>query len=126
MINNLKNNKILWGVTTLLTFIAAIYGLIDNNIYSGLFPLKFIAAQFSQDWLTIAVCIFLGYLILATKPDSIKRPIISSVSWVRWRIFTEFFRSSVFTTCYIWFTWQSWGPLSSLLYLPFLHSIKMS
>jgi hypothetical protein len=76
MINNLKNNKILWGVTTLLTFFAAIYGLIDNNIYSGLFPLKFIAAQFSQDWLTIAVCIFLGYLILSTKPDSIKRPVI--------------------------------------------------
>ncbi len=76
MINNLKNNKILWGVTTLLTFFAAIYGLIDNNIYSGLFPLKFIAAQFSQDWLTIAVCLFLGYLILSTKPDSIKRPVI--------------------------------------------------
>jgi hypothetical protein len=76
MINNLKYNKILWGVTTLLAFIAAVYGLIDNSIYSGLFPLKFIAAQFSQDWLTIVVCIFLGYLILSIKSDSIKRPVI--------------------------------------------------
>ncbi len=52
------------------------FGLIDNSIYDGLFPLNFIAAQFSQDWLTIVVCLFLAYLIFSTKPDSIKRPII--------------------------------------------------
>jgi hypothetical protein len=76
MIHNLKLNKVLWGVTTLLAFFAAVYGLINNSIYFDLFPLNFIAAQLPQDWLTILVCIFLTWLIITTKEDSIKRPII--------------------------------------------------
>jgi hypothetical protein len=76
MIQNLRLNKILWGVTTLLAFFAAVYGLINNSIYFDLFPLNFIAAQIPQDWLTILVCIFLTCLIITTKSDSIKRPII--------------------------------------------------
>ncbi len=59
MIHNLKLNKVLWGVTTLLAFFAAVYGLINNSIYFDLFPLNFIAAQ-----------------LITTKEDSIKRPII--------------------------------------------------
>jgi hypothetical protein len=76
MINNLKLNKTLWGVTTALAFLAAVYGLINNSIYFDLFPLKYVAAQYPQDWLTILVCLLLTYLIVTTKPDSIKRAII--------------------------------------------------
>jgi hypothetical protein len=76
MIKNLNLNKVLWGITTLLAMFAAIYGLMDNRIYSGLFPNKFIAAQFSQDWLTILVCLLLAYLIFTTRASSIKKPLI--------------------------------------------------
>lgn len=76
MIKNLKLNKSLWVLSTLLALVAAIYGLIDHQIYSGLFPEKFIAAQFSQDWLTILVCLFLIYLIFTTRGSSLKKPLI--------------------------------------------------
>ncbi len=76
MIKNLKQNKIIWSLITLLTFIAALTGILDNGIYTGLFPLKYIAAQLSQDWLTIGVCVLLTYLIATTRQNDTKKPII--------------------------------------------------
>lgn len=60
----------------MLTFIVAVYGLLDKNIYTGLFPLKYIASQFSQDWLTVGVCILLVYLIATTREKDVKKPTI--------------------------------------------------
>jgi hypothetical protein len=73
---NLRLNKILWGTVTLLALVASIYGLIDGSIYTGLFPLAFIAAQFSQDILTIIVCLILAALIFTTPENDLKRPTI--------------------------------------------------
>lgn len=73
---NLKLNKILWSTVTLLALVASVYGLINPSIYFGLFPLNFVAAQFSQDILTIVVCIILAYLILTTQQNDIKRPTV--------------------------------------------------
>jgi len=76
MMNNLYLNKTFWTTTTLLTLVAALYGFFNNGIYSGLMPKAFIAAQFSQDLLTIIICIFLFYLIRTANERSLAKLII--------------------------------------------------
>lgn len=66
----------MWLITTGLAMTAAIYGLFNNRIYLGLMPAGFVAAQFSQDILTIVVGVIMLYLILRTNKKSIKEPII--------------------------------------------------
>ena len=73
---NLKLNKILWSSTTLIALIASVYGLFNNDIYRNLMPAGFVAAQYTQDILTILVCLLLGFLIFRTTEKSYKEPII--------------------------------------------------
>lgn len=75
MIRNLKLNKIVWYSITVLALYAAIWGLVHPEIYTGLMPQKFVAAQFAQDWLTILVSILLLVLIYRTTEKSYKSPI---------------------------------------------------
>ncbi|MCX5780480.1 MAG: hypothetical protein NTV45_06610 [Firmicutes bacterium] len=56
--------------------IAAVYGLLNNGIYRNLMPAGFVAAQYSQDILTIIVCALLLFLIQCTTEKSFKEPII--------------------------------------------------
>jgi len=76
MLDNLKFIKVLWLIPTFLAFIAAAGGLLNSSIYNGLFPEKYIAVQFSQDWLTLFVCITVFIMILKTKNTSYRLPII--------------------------------------------------
>jgi hypothetical protein len=76
MLKNLRLNKILWLVATGLTIIAAVYGLLNNDIYVGLMPAGFVAAQYTQDILTILVCLLLLFLIYKTNDKSTKTPVV--------------------------------------------------
>lgn len=73
---NLKLNKILWSATTLLALVASTYGLFNNDIYQNLMPIGFVAAQYTQDILTILVCFLLGFLIFRTTEKNYKESII--------------------------------------------------
>lgn len=73
---NLKLNKILWSATTIFALIASVYGLLNNNIYRNLMSDGFVAAQYTQDILTIIVCIILAFLIFKTKEKSYKTQIV--------------------------------------------------
>jgi len=75
-LKNLKLNKILWSVTTMLALIASVYGLLNNNIYRNLMPAGFVAAQYTQDMLTILVCVILAFLIYKTTEKSFKMPVV--------------------------------------------------
>jgi hypothetical protein len=76
MINNLRMNKILWLIAACLTLLASDYGLLNNGIYRNLIPAGFVAAQYSQDILTIIVCALLFFLIQRTTEKSYKEPIM--------------------------------------------------
>jgi len=76
MIKNLPMNKVLWLATAGLTLAASVYGLCNNHIYQNLMPPGFVAAQYSQDLLTILVCGLLVYLVARTREESFQEPII--------------------------------------------------
>lgn len=76
MIKHLRLNKNLWFAATGLVLFAAVNGLIDNSIYDNLMPKIFVAAQIPQDFLTILVCGLMLFLIIRTKENSYKEPII--------------------------------------------------
>jgi hypothetical protein len=46
MVPNLKLAKIFWSVTTALTFLAALGGVLFKGIYVGLFPADFLPGAF--------------------------------------------------------------------------------
>ncbi|MCR4329662.1 MAG: hypothetical protein NUV65_03905 [Candidatus Roizmanbacteria bacterium] len=75
MFSNLSTNKILWSITTGLTFIAASIGIAAPHIYDGVFAKEFIPGALPQDVLTMILCIFLFYLIIKTKENSLKTQI---------------------------------------------------
>ncbi len=76
MVSNLKSAKIFWSVTTLLTLLAASAGVLFKGIYANLFLTDFLPGAFSQDVLTILVCLFLFWLIAVTKQNDIKKQVI--------------------------------------------------
>lgn len=69
-------NKVFWLIAAGLALLASVYGLLNNGIYRHLMPAGFIAAQYSQDILTIMVCALLLVLIYRTTEQSFKEPII--------------------------------------------------
>jgi hypothetical protein len=76
MIKDLKLNKFLWTVAAGLALFASVYGLLNNGIYRNLMPAGFVAAQYTQDMLTIIVCVLLLFLIHRTTEKSYKEPVI--------------------------------------------------
>jgi len=76
MINNLKLAKIFWSITTSFAFLAALGGVLFKGIYVNLFLKDFLPGAFSQDVLTILVCVFLFVLITITKQNDVKKQVI--------------------------------------------------
>jgi hypothetical protein len=76
MVANLKLAKIFWSITTLLTLLAAMAGVLFKDIYINLFPVDFLPGAFPQDVLTILVCLFLFGQISVTKQDDVKKQVI--------------------------------------------------
>jgi hypothetical protein len=48
VLQNLRLNKILWTITTALTLAAALAGIVERNLYDGLFPKDFLPGAFPQ------------------------------------------------------------------------------
>jgi hypothetical protein len=76
MAHNLKLARIFWTVTTALTFLAALAGVLFKEIYVNLFPTDFLPGAFPQDVLTIFVCIFLFVLIAITREKDVRKQVI--------------------------------------------------
>jgi hypothetical protein len=76
MVGNLRMNKVLWSIAACLALFVSVYGLLNNGIYRNLMPDGFVAAQYSQDILTIIVCALLFFLIHRTTEKSYKEPLI--------------------------------------------------
>lgn len=76
MLKHLRLNKNLWFAATGLVLFAAVNGLANNHVYDNLMPKVFVAAQIPQDILTILLCGLLVILIVRTKENSYKEPII--------------------------------------------------
>jgi len=76
MITNLKLAKIFWSTTTLLTLLAALAGVLFKGIYVNLFQADYLPGAFSQDVLTILICLFLFGLIAVTKQNDIKKQVV--------------------------------------------------
>jgi hypothetical protein len=76
MTNNLKLAKTLWNITTLLTMLAALAGVLFKGIYTNLFPEDFLPGAFPQDVLTILTCLFLFGLIATTKQNDVKKQVV--------------------------------------------------
>ena len=76
MLNNLKTNKILWIITTSLTLVVALIGVILPHIYDDVFPKEFILGALPQDVLTILICLVLFVVISKVKEDNVKFQIV--------------------------------------------------
>lgn len=76
MVRNLKLAKIFWIITTTLTFLAALGGVLFRDIYVNLFPEDFLPGAFPQDVLTILVCLFLFVLIATTREGDVRKQVI--------------------------------------------------
>ncbi len=76
MIRNLQMSKIFWYITTALAFFSALAGVVSRDIYINVFPDEYLPGTFLQDVLTLLVCLFLIYLIAATKESDAKKQVI--------------------------------------------------
>lgn len=76
MVHNLKLARIFWTITTALTFLAALGGVLFKGIYVNLFPTDFLPGAFPQDVLTLFVCVFLFVLIATTREQDVKKQVI--------------------------------------------------
>jgi hypothetical protein len=76
MVHNLKLAKLFWSITTALTFLAALGGVLFRGMYVGLFPADFLPGAFPQDVLTFFVCIFLFVMIASTGEHDIRKQVI--------------------------------------------------
>lgn len=76
MINNLRINKLLWIITTVLSLFVATVGVIQQNIYDGLVISKYMAGTITQDIMTIIISIIALVIIFIMKEKNIKMQII--------------------------------------------------
>lgn len=76
MKNSLRFNKILWSITTAFTFLAALAGVVNKDIYTNVFFKDFLPGTLLQDLLTMTICIVLFILISTTKEHDDKKKVI--------------------------------------------------
>ena len=76
MVRNLKLAKIFWVITTTLTFLAALGGVLFKGIYTDLFSIDYLPGAFPQDVLTLLVCLLLFILIARTKEKDVKSQVV--------------------------------------------------
>jgi hypothetical protein len=57
VLENLRLNKMFWSITAAFALVAAVAGIVDRKMYDGLFPKDYLPGAFSQDLLTVLVCV---------------------------------------------------------------------
>lgn len=77
MTGNLRLARTLWAATALLAFVAALGGVLNRDIYAGLFPEEYLPGAFPQDVLTLVVSAVLLALAVATREAQVKRQVVA-------------------------------------------------
>lgn len=77
MTGNLQRARLLWAVTAVLAFVAALGGVLNRDIYLGLFPESFLPGAFPQDLLTLLVAGLLCTLAVVTRPGQVRRQVVA-------------------------------------------------
>lgn len=116
---NFATNKMLWCATTLLTLAAAVWGVLDPTIYSGLMPVNLIPGTYAQDILTIVVCISTLALISLTRDKDIKKQaIILGILGSFWYLYGIFSIERIYNLAYylylVIFASSFWGIVYSI------------
>lgn len=73
---NLKINKIIWLIITLMALVASLVGIINQDIYDKVVSNIYIPGVMSQDGLTIILSIIALFLIISVKENEGKKQII--------------------------------------------------
>jgi hypothetical protein len=76
MIKNLRTNKTLWFTIAVLGLIASIVGILYQGIYDDVVDFEIMSGIFSQDIVTILVCVIVLFLTLRMKEDNTKKQIV--------------------------------------------------
>jgi hypothetical protein len=76
MLQKLGWNKILWLITATLSFVTALIGVINPDIYKKVVSADLLPGTFSQDVMTIIASIVLFLLIIFTREEGAKKQII--------------------------------------------------
>jgi len=75
-IKSIKINKILWGITAVLSLIAGFFGVFASWIYEPLVSDTLCPAMVAQDIITIISAILVIILVVIVKKEDIKIQII--------------------------------------------------
>ncbi len=76
MIKNLKTNKILWLLVAILSLIAALIGVFNQDVYSNVLRTDLLPGTISQDLITILAALTLIFLSLKTDDSDAKKQIV--------------------------------------------------
>jgi hypothetical protein len=76
MIKSIKINKILWGITAVLSLIAGLFGVFASRIYEPLVSDTLFPAMIAQDLITVISAILALFLVIKVKKEDIKIQII--------------------------------------------------
>jgi len=131
MFIDFRTNKILWNITTLLTFVAASAGILFPRMYDNVFAKEFIPGALPQDILTVMICVGLFILISKTKESDIKKQIIIlGIIGSFFYLYGIFTIERVYNYFYILyaaiFAFSFWSILFSLMHLHELAHYKVS
>lgn len=133
MLHNLRTNKILWSITTLLTLIAAIAGILIPHLYNRVFPEEFIPGALPQDILTVIICLVTFFLISRMKEKNMNMQIIvMGIIGSFFYLYGIFAIERVYNFLYLIylgvFAISSWSLIYSLMSIntPALKNIKLS
>ncbi|MEN8173608.1 MAG: hypothetical protein ABFS03_12115 [Chloroflexota bacterium] len=76
MIKNLRTNKILWILVAILSLIAALIGVFNQDVYSTVLRPDLLPGTISQDLITILAAMALVFLSLKTDDADTKKQIV--------------------------------------------------
>jgi hypothetical protein len=76
VLENLRLNKLFWTITTALALAAALAGIVDRNLYDGLFPKDFLPGAFPQDILTVLACVALFIVIATMREGEVRKQVV--------------------------------------------------
>jgi len=74
---NLKLNKILWGMASILSVTVSVVGLLRPYMYNSVEPANLIPGTLAQDFMTIPAGLILLFLAFKTEQDEYKKQIIA-------------------------------------------------
>ncbi len=123
MINNLRNNKILWYSTALLSIAVAIIGIVDTGIYDRVVTDKIMPGVLSQDVFTVilsALVLVVGYGI--KEEDTKKQTLMIGVMGYLFYGYGIYSIEQIYTALYLFYLAVFGISAYALLY--FIHSLE--